>query len=109
MYYDQKNYKFYKPISAEQNKANIKQMIIDFLLIILAIIGIVILLTGAFWLDALNPNVIAAGFGMLIPQPSSWMNPPEFFEDDEEFECLECGKISNSEICSQDCHDAYMM
>jgi len=109
MYYDQKNYKFYKPISAEQNRENIKRLIVDAVAIVLFIVFIVLMLSGAFWLDAMNPDVIAAGFGMLLPQPSSWMNPPEYFEDDEEFECLECGKVSNSEICSDDCRDAYMM
>ena len=40
--------------------------------------------------------------------PDQQINPPEFYQDDELFECLECGTFSNSEICSQSCHEAYM-
>lgn len=102
MFYDQKKYKFYKPLTERENRQKLKDLMLEVVIFILTVFGIVLLLTGAFWLDSCNSDIIKAGaLFPLLPQPD--LSP----EGESEFECRECDRISDSEFCSKECHDAH--
>ena len=109
MYYDHKHYKFYKPISEQKRKENIKSFIIDIIVMLGIGILLFLMLLGSFWIHSSDDLALASTLFPLLPQPNSWMIPDDPKED--EFVCLspDCDNVSDSEFCSDECCENYLV